>query len=37
MLVHEEQLSRRLLVFFLGHHLEERDKDDGGVDRGFSS
>jgi hypothetical protein len=35
--VHDEQLSRRLLVFFLGRHLEETDKDGGGMDRGFSS
>jgi hypothetical protein len=37
MSVHEEQSSRRLLVFFLGHHLEEMDKYGCGVDQGFSS
>jgi hypothetical protein len=37
MLVHEEQLKKRLLVFFLGCHLEETDKEGDNVDRGFSS
>jgi hypothetical protein len=37
MLVHEEQLKKRLLVFFLGCHLEETDKEGDSVDRGFSS
>jgi hypothetical protein len=35
MSVHEEQSSRRLLVFFLGRHLEEMDKYGCGVDQGY--
>jgi hypothetical protein len=37
MSIHEEQSSTRLLVFFLGRHLEETDKYSGGMDRSFSS
>jgi hypothetical protein len=37
MSVHEEQSSRKLLVFFLSRHLEEMDKYSGCVDQGFSS
>jgi hypothetical protein len=37
MLVHEEQLKKRLLVFFLDRHLEEMHKEGDSMDRGFSS